>query len=507
MKQRILFCLLIIVIILPTAQHPLGLETIQAQTDNQLLTAFVAVEGSLNDDVYVEEWTLNGFRGEPISLVARAIGGDLNPIIRLLDSSGNVLAENDDSRLNDLSARIENFVLPADDIYTVHVGRVGLEQGLTSGNYELLWLEGSGSELNLVTNLEKRIWLSRSTLEDVVVLPQIDTANVYLQTTVQFTSAADNLYQVLWKFGMWQFNWSPDGHWQLDVIDATGNTLDSIQGASDILANPEFAGVLRFTFLDNDFELMINNEVAVTHSTDAEMIHFALEPQVYFSVDSEPNGSPSFAVRETYISEIYYASDNAVLVAVPPLAPEDYLWSYQELPSVIMDEMVADGLVPDGGGVNALARDGYIYNYRIGFSAYPLFIDRVFTDFVVGYTGILLEGTSRTACGLLFNQVDGSNFASVVYTPQRELYLLDYVDGEPSSNSIMLQTPFLAAGLETQNYFIVVAQAGTARVYLNGRLVEEFDLTTREGEMYVQLVLDEQQSANCLLQGLWVWEW
>ena len=74
-------------------------------------------------------------------------------------------------------------------------------------------------------------------MQETVSLPQLDTANSYLQTAVQFTSAPDNLYQILWQLGMWQFSWSPDGHWQLNVVDATESVLDNIQGASDVLAN------------------------------------------------------------------------------------------------------------------------------------------------------------------------------------------------------------------------------------------------------------------------------
>ena len=252
---------------------------------------------------------------------------------------------------------------------------------------------------------------------------------------------------------------------------------------------------------------MINNEVVVNHTTATELVHLPSLPKVNFSIGTEPNGSPSFAIRETYLTQIYYADENPEFIAIPPLAPEDYLWSYQDAPSVIMDELVADALVSDGGGVNAFARDGYIYTYEVGFSAYPLFTERSFTNFVVGYTGIILEGTQDTACGLLFHQTDGSNFATVMYTPQRELYLLDYVDGAPSTNSIMFQTPYLAEGLESHNSFLMIVQDGTAILYLNGRLVDEFSITAEEGAMYVQLALEEQQSANCLLQGLWVWEW
>ena len=108
MVKRILLFLILLVTILAGYGHPLPF-TSHAQDAGRTLTPFAAVGGNLNSETFTEVWTLEGQRGQPISLVVRATSGNLNPTVSVLSSSGVVLVANDDTRLNDFTAPHRKF--------------------------------------------------------------------------------------------------------------------------------------------------------------------------------------------------------------------------------------------------------------------------------------------------------------------------------------------------------------------------------------------------------------
>jgi hypothetical protein len=102
----------------------------------------VEVFGTISDQDYEDRWTFEGRAGEEISLILEATSGSvLDPYLQILDSGGAELASNDDSGYSP-NSRIEGFVLPADGTYTVVATRYGTVQGVSSGGYGLLLVQG-----------------------------------------------------------------------------------------------------------------------------------------------------------------------------------------------------------------------------------------------------------------------------------------------------------------------------------------------------------------------------
>jgi hypothetical protein len=81
-------------------------------------------------------YTFEGRRGQIVSFELYRIGGTLDPVVRLYDPDGALLAE-DDNALGELNARLLNIVLPVDGLYSVQVDGKGL-----FGDYTLVFVDG-----------------------------------------------------------------------------------------------------------------------------------------------------------------------------------------------------------------------------------------------------------------------------------------------------------------------------------------------------------------------------
>ena len=90
--------------------------------------------GTLASDPYLY-YDFTGQAGDTVEVTLEAASGDLDPYAGLLDSGGNVLAEDDDSAGN-RNARF-TFTLPAAGTYTVVVTRYEFENGTTTGDFHL----------------------------------------------------------------------------------------------------------------------------------------------------------------------------------------------------------------------------------------------------------------------------------------------------------------------------------------------------------------------------------
>jgi hypothetical protein len=127
MRARVLAALLVLVIGGGAARG-------QAIT----LEPYLPFEGTLTGAGDTDTWTLNGVEGQVISLNVVGSGG-LDPRISIANSSGQVLADNDDAAYPDRTdALLQAISLPRIDTYTITVG----SYGDTTGDYTLTLLPG-----------------------------------------------------------------------------------------------------------------------------------------------------------------------------------------------------------------------------------------------------------------------------------------------------------------------------------------------------------------------------
>ncbi len=112
------------------------------------LTTSETIASSLDSITYSEDWAFDGAAGDIVTITMVATGGSLDPLLYLLDASGNVLASNDDAddtSVGSFNSQIASFILPATGTYTIQATRFGEEFGGTTGTYELTIETGSGS--------------------------------------------------------------------------------------------------------------------------------------------------------------------------------------------------------------------------------------------------------------------------------------------------------------------------------------------------------------------------
>lgn len=102
-------------------------------------------------------YTYAGTAGETISIALAALDGTLDPLLRVLNPDGTVLAENDDAAVGDGNSLVAGIDLPVDGVYTVIATRYREDAGETVGRFELAVSRGSAVTNNLECGAELRI--------------------------------------------------------------------------------------------------------------------------------------------------------------------------------------------------------------------------------------------------------------------------------------------------------------------------------------------------------------
>ncbi|TVR22341.1 MAG: hypothetical protein EA396_06655 [Anaerolineaceae bacterium] len=117
----------------------LGWLIAQAQTTEiiAVIDSDTTRSGYLDDNTPFVEFPLRITEdGVTLTIDLRATGGDLDPLLYLLDESGNIIAENDDYGRDTRDSRIV-FPRIASGAYSVVATRYGVTGGETTGNFEM----------------------------------------------------------------------------------------------------------------------------------------------------------------------------------------------------------------------------------------------------------------------------------------------------------------------------------------------------------------------------------
>lgn len=93
------------------------------------------VKGKLTTTAYQQRYTLSARKGDAVTITMTADGGSLDPYLILEDSTGKMLAKDDDSA-GQHNARID-FTFEEDGDYTIIATRFGQPSGTTTGDYTL----------------------------------------------------------------------------------------------------------------------------------------------------------------------------------------------------------------------------------------------------------------------------------------------------------------------------------------------------------------------------------
>ncbi|MEM6530574.1 MAG: PPC domain-containing protein, partial [Chloroflexota bacterium] len=132
---RIMLCLLVLLVLLPTAAAQEFTPTPQPTFPLDGLVG-VPVEGNINDQTPEVRYSFNATAGTAITLTMNSTSSDsnLDPLLILLSPTGIEVARNDNASPGNRNARIET-TLPTDGAYIIQAARVGREAGITAGSY------------------------------------------------------------------------------------------------------------------------------------------------------------------------------------------------------------------------------------------------------------------------------------------------------------------------------------------------------------------------------------
>ncbi len=111
-------------------------QQIASEGGDALIVYGQTLTGTLSDAIYANFYQFTGRRGETILIEAKAVTGDLDPLVILRDNQEVNLATNDDADPATKDARLE-YTLPTTGRHVIAVTRYGVREGLTSGGYEL----------------------------------------------------------------------------------------------------------------------------------------------------------------------------------------------------------------------------------------------------------------------------------------------------------------------------------------------------------------------------------
>lgn len=138
------------------------------------------VTGALNDNTPRYVYYFDGQRGEVVSLAVNTTRGDLDPVVTVLDSEGEVLLNRDDTGQS-RDVLVDSLRITRSDRYYVVVGRFGYGVGSTAGEYQLTldrigvssadgsMLRYGDSIINNITNMAPQLYYSfRAERGDVV---------------------------------------------------------------------------------------------------------------------------------------------------------------------------------------------------------------------------------------------------------------------------------------------------------------------------------------------------
>lgn len=102
------------------------------------LTYSVAVDSSITNNKFSEEWTLTTASPDRITVRVERTSGNLLPDVSILDANKQQITQSYGPDQTGAAAQIDNFTLPAAGTYTVLVQRQNGGTGITTGGYSLL---------------------------------------------------------------------------------------------------------------------------------------------------------------------------------------------------------------------------------------------------------------------------------------------------------------------------------------------------------------------------------
>jgi hypothetical protein len=496
-----------------------GLRPAARAQGPEVLRPFEPVSGVLSDDQPSADWTFEGRAGAVVSLIARTVAGDLDPVLQIIGPDGEIVAENDDLDSLVRDAGLEALTLPADGAYTARVLRYQGAGGATSGTYELALTPGFArvalrsnfdqGDLSWLTPAGEPLVLAQGRLrlrvsgpgEALLATPPeaLAAADLYLETEARvFEAAASAEFGLVFRAQgpglgrLYRLAINTAGQWRVLYEDATGvyalrswtsagvlspvtniSTLAVLARESrlDFFANGVLLGSL------NDGRLLTPGTVGVFAASgeeaDGEVTVFFDRVAVTTRLGSTYSGLPlALAAWE--------APDPVTIIA--ELSAGEHIVPLPQRSLYVLEE-----------GRTVIGRTARFEPIGTELAQYG--------DFVLGGRVAINTAGESVGCGLFFRWQDERNLALAYLDSGGGFGLVQARDGQLTTNVYDLSPAVAPRGSK----LLIVAQGDRVALYVNGVLLAQETVLAGTGRVGMAMLNYEDVRTDCLWSEMWVW--
>jgi hypothetical protein len=486
-------------------------SSVQAQ-EQPTLIAFSPVIGSVAAGS-PESWTFFASEGQVVSLSAEATSGDLDPVLNIVDRSGNPLIGNDDLNYPEQrGALLEAITLPRTETYTAVVS----SHGTTSGSYRLTLthgfsqtsstetFDGEGvwrSDIDALIPLlsEDALWLNLSGINQqaMVFQPNAPTfSDFYAQVNVE-VSGQDG-----WTVGMtarqqdtrnlYLFMVNQRGEWRFILREDGSDTIlrDWTTHPAIVPGGNNFA--LGMLVNRSGFDFFYNNQ-PIGRLSDGSI---AEAGSVGFYVGTGSSLSSQTNVR----------LDD--LIVTTPLEIDGQRAIPDQLmqggnPNSIARELQRRSVIPAGGEMALVVQESFIESRRPGVETLELARGSVYGNMVIGTTMTWEAAPATTGCGLILRATGESDYL-LAYIDQGGGYGFSQRQGDVFLPGIFEQIPAFSGNTHS---LVVVARGSDILIYVDGRLRGNLTVPDIEGGIGNAVVNFEPVNTSCQFSNTWLWTW
>ena len=448
-----------------------------------------------------------------ISIHAEALDTSLDPVITILDNSGNIIITNDDYDYpNTPDAIIQAFVIPRTGTYSIEVSAFGD----TSGDYRLSILPGYDTLVINDTAISASNWQStdndlmspiiiddklRIEIEGVsrtsnLIANDLPTSEDYYYEVTFSDISASTSWQVGIVFryvnptlfyrlivndqGFWQFEWVNGD--EVSVIQSWSTHPGIVAGATEFTVGVLISGT-KFDIIYNnqlistlyDSSLIQPGSVGVTAITAN-----AVGSRVAFSIKNISMTSPTLVNNQLSFPETLAANN------------------YTSLAHTLERQKV----IPVGGSIKLTAPQSVIRNVNPGISRFAVASGVQFSEFVLGATlswDVIGDGIG--GCGITFNTLDDTNF-TLAYINKAGEYGVSQRQGDSFIEGIYGNDLLI----DKSSYTIVlIVHEDTIHYYINNQHLGTMTYTPVSGEIRTAVVNFDGVDTTCTVDNIWLW--
>jgi hypothetical protein len=495
-----------ILLIFIAALIPFG--RLYAQT---ILTPFTEITGSVGDSGS-QTYTFTAQSGAVVSLIARAVTPDFDPILTLSDQAGRVLFSSDDYAYPDSrDALLEAVTLPQTSTYTVTVS--GYDA--STGDYALTLLPGFGAPVS-IEEFNAEGWRATG-----------GARALRMSSTLSMTATGAHTLGVAFNPDVIA---PPDFMAQVDVMDVhnpSGWTVGLAvrrSGSSYYLFEINAEGLWRFSRSDGGTLTTIRNwiphpsivagEASFTLGVMANGVGFDFFYNTAYigsANDDQLGGAGAVGLTvgttSSLSSETSAQFDN--LIITEPVEVGGGRVIPQQLPvgegTALVLALKRQHMIAPNGVMALTLPESSVQYARPGVNRLMLGRGATYTNFALGVTVDITGGVSTAAagCGLVFRYADETHY-TLAFVDQTGGYGISQREGENFLPGLFGEQAAVRGG---RHHLLIIADGDTLHYYVDRQFVGSMDNPPQNGQIGTAVVNFEGVNTSCGYSNLWLWEW